>query len=521
MKKEVEPLDAVPSKRLFLSIIADYDLNRSICELIDNSLDTWVKSGKNKPLSIEIQLDENQQTILFRDNAGGVKKDDMKVVVGPGQTSNLPTDPVIGIFGVGTKRAVVALAQDIKIITRYAKEGTYQVEFDDNWIKNDESWNLPLYKVDDIDEGTTVISLQRLRLHVDQTGIQNLKYYIQATYARFLKNSQLSIIVNAKKMQPVTFENWAYPPEYEPRRYFGDLPTDDGRIVKVEVIAGLSKESSPVGEYGVYFYCNDRLISKALKSYEVGFSKGQAGLPHPSMSLAKIILSLQGEATLMPWNSSKSAVNPNHNIFLSLREWLVQIVKDYTSLSRRFEGYWPEKVFKYKTGTIKEVPITNFKTARKSYLPPLPESKPRYGKRIKQANKKIAMDKPWTIGLYEGIVAADLIFNQNLEQKNRICLILLDSTLEIAFKEYLVNDSGVAYSDVRWLQISNNRNAVQNEVKRRKRIGLKVWKKIDYYYKLRCKLVHERATVQISDGQIEDYRGVVEGILKQLFGLQL
>jgi hypothetical protein len=31
----------------------------------------------------------------------------------------------------------------------------------------------------------------------------------------------------------------------------------------------------------VYFYCNDRLVARALKSFDVGFMKGYAGLPHP------------------------------------------------------------------------------------------------------------------------------------------------------------------------------------------------------------------------------------------------
>jgi hypothetical protein len=39
MKTEVEQVDATPTKRLFLSIIADYDITRSISELIDNALD--------------------------------------------------------------------------------------------------------------------------------------------------------------------------------------------------------------------------------------------------------------------------------------------------------------------------------------------------------------------------------------------------------------------------------------------------------------------------------------------------
>jgi len=519
MKREVEKLDAIPSKRLFLSIIADYDLNRAICELIDNALDCWVKAGKTKPLKIEIDLDENQQSILMRDNAGGVKKDDMNVIVAPGQTTNLQTDPVIGIFGVGTKRAVVALAQEIRITTRHLKEGTYQVEFDDSWIKSDENWILPLYEVDSINEGTTVISLKGLRMHIDQVGIANLKRYVSETYAKFLANSQLSIIVNSEKVLPISFENWAYPPSYQPRRYFGDIPSDNNMMVNVEITAGLSKESSPTGEYGVYFYCNDRLIAKALKSYEVGFSTGQAGQPHPSISLTKVMVSLKDNAFSMPWNSSKSAINYNHHIFLTIRDLLIQIVKEYAYLSRTFEGDWPEKVFKYDQGLIIDVPVTNF-GIRKSYLPPLPVSKPRYGKVVKQANAKISKTKPWTIGLCEGIIAADLISKQDLEQKNRICLILLDSTLEIAFKEFLVNDSGTSYSDTQLLSIFPNRANVQREVSRYKRIGQEVWKKIDYYYKLRCKLVHERATVSISDSQIKDYREVVEGVLKTLFNLQ-
>ena len=181
MKKEVDVLDAVPSKRLFLSIIADYDLNRSICELIDNSLfDIWVRNGRNKPITVDIEVDIDQQTICILDNAGGVKKDDMKMIVGPGQTSNLPTDEVIGIFGVGTKRAVVALAQDIKITTRHGREKTYQVEFDDTWLQN-ESWDLPLYEVDDISEATTIIDLQRLRLQIGEQELAQLKKHIKAT----------------------------------------------------------------------------------------------------------------------------------------------------------------------------------------------------------------------------------------------------------------------------------------------------------------------------------------------------
>ncbi len=56
----------------------------------------------------------------------------------------------------------------------------------------------------------------------------------------------------------------------------------------------------------------------------------------------------------MPWNSSKSDISTKHEVFLALRNWLVQVVKDYASLSRIWMGDWHDKVFKYDAGTIKE-----------------------------------------------------------------------------------------------------------------------------------------------------------------------
>ena len=98
----------------------------------------------------------------------------------------------------------------------------------------------------------------------------------------------------------------------------------------------------------------------------------------------------------MPWNSSKSDIGTRHEVFLALHAWLVQVVKDYASLSRIWMGDWPNKVFKHATGTIKEVRVNDFPAVKKSFLPPLPKSRPRYGEVITQKNRGIAKKKPWT-----------------------------------------------------------------------------------------------------------------------------
>ena len=281
---------ATPSKRLFLSIIADYDLNRSICELVDNGLDVWVRGGRKSKIAIKVTLDGDQNTICVEDNAGGLPKSELQYIVGPGQTGSAPTDETIGIFGVGTKRAVVALAQDIKISTRFGNEQTYQVDFDEKWLE-EEDWELTLYQVDNIATGTTLVELQKLRIKITDEAIEQLREHLQATYAKFLSASSVMITLNGKRLTPQFFDGWSYPPGYEPRRYHGDLTTAEGRVVHVEAMAGLSDESSPAGgEYGVYFYCNDRLIARALKTFEVGFMRGYAGLPHPKVSLTKVLV---------------------------------------------------------------------------------------------------------------------------------------------------------------------------------------------------------------------------------------
>jgi len=518
LKQEVDVISAIPSKRIYRSIIADYDLSKAICELIDNAVDQWVLDGKETPLAVRIELNCDQQTIRVSDNACGVEKEKLPFIVGPGQTGNDPTERIIGIFGVGTKRAVVALSQDIRITTRYKDQETYRLEYDDEWLMS-EGWELPLYRVDPIEESTTIIDLHRLRFKISQDSIIQLQKHVGETYAQYLVNDNFSITICNKTIKSIFFDNWAYPPEFAPREYFGKIKTPDGNDVHVSVTAGLSIESSPIGEYGIYVYCNERLIVKELKDLELGFVSGIAGQPHPSISLMKIIISLDGEAQSMPWNSSKSGISYQHPVFIALQNWLLRTVKDWASLSRRLESHWQEEVFPYENGEIIKVEIGDFPSARSSYLPSLPKSKLRYIDKIKQANRRLAKDKPWVKGLYEGIIAFDILRKKKFEQGNRIGLILIDSTLEIGFKEYLVNESGNYYSDTELRALFRSRHKLHKLMETDYGINKTELDKVRYYHEIRNKLIHERASISISNEDLSNYRGVVERILHQLYGL--
>lgn len=523
MKVEVSKVNAAPHKRSILSIVADYDLTKSICELIDNALDIWTKTQKRKILSVDIEFDQQQKTIKITDNAGGVEERHLEYLVSLGATGNQQDDPSIGIFGVGTKRAVIALSEDVKIITRSGKKETFLLEFDHRWL-NDDDWHLPYFKVDNIKEGTTIIELRKLLISIEAIDLQILRENLEAIYSRYLDQNNVVITVDDKNLNAKKLENWAFPPSYSPRRYVGLLNTKEGRTVNVEVKAGLSTESSPTkGEWGVYFFCNDRLIANALKTPEVGFIKGIAGQPHPSLSILKIVISLQGVAADMPWNSSKSNINPNHYIFQALRNWMYDVVKNFSSLSRRLESYWQDDVFKYTDGDFVEVEVPDFSITSKSYLIELPTVNERYIDVIKHKNVTVERKKPWTKGITDAIVLVNYIQKQKVHTKSRASLILLDANLEIAFKEYLVNDSGKHYSDGDLAKMFKQRHLVENEIKTHipsGAISTDDWKKIRYYYDLRCKFIHQRATATVTEDDLADYQKVVNKVLKVLFNLK-
>ncbi len=519
MKKKIDDIDASPSKRIYLSIISDYHTVIALCELIDNVIDNWVFEGKKGKLTISIDLDYERQIIKVVDDSGGIKREDLKMIVSPGHSRNEGNDSIIGIFGVGSKRAVIALAEDIKIYSRYKQEKTVLIEINDEWIK-DASWEVPAYEVADIDPNTTRIELTRLRNQIKEEQEGSLIEHLSVTYALLLQTNAIYLKLNGKNISPVIFDSWSFPPDYEPQRISCTLNFQEKGTVEAEFLGGLIQSGDPSGgEYGVYLYCNGRLITRAYKGSEVGFRALRAGHPHPSASLARVIIKLSGPALLMPWNSSKSGVNDKHTTYQKVLSHIDQLLTHYATLSKRWSGSWETAVFQYTTGDIKNVKGIDIST--RLLLPVIHKTIQRkYPEIIKKANRNLANQKPWVKGLYEAVIAVHELPKLKLEQNNRISLLILDNNLEIAFKEYLINESSAVYSEERLTNIMKNRHEVHKEIQKSIKFNKEVWKKIEYFYKLRSELMHKRATVNISDEDLANFQAVVIYALSKMFKLK-
>ena len=288
------------------------------------------------------------------------------------------------MFGVGTKRATVALANIIEIKTRIKGKRTKILKYDEDWVVKDPSWYITPYEAEnyeeEISESNTQVNLSNLRKSFDDHYINKIKKYFSQIYAYYLHEGILILKVNEEQIKPHFYDNWTYAPSYNPTKYSGFVQIGL-RKVKVEIYSGLSNKSSASDDWGVHIYCNKRLIGKNLKTEEVGFGNGQAGKPHVSISLLNVLVFLSGDAELMPWNSSKSEINYSHELFKKIQSSIKEAVINNAKISRALEGKWNEELFKYSTGEIKEQFVT-FDKGLKKNLPPIPPSKKTDEKKI-------------------------------------------------------------------------------------------------------------------------------------------
>ena len=226
----------------------------------------------------------------------------------------------------------------------------------------------------------------------------------------------------------------------------------------------------------------------------------------------------------MPWNSTKNGINFGQVPFQHVRPTLIPLVSHFSKLSRRLKNDWDREVYRHNTGAIQKIEPADVASKARIVLPPLPRVRKPQVEHLKSHNKKQIHDMPWTLGLVEAIGAVQVITRQRFDTKNRIALILLDSNFEIALKEFVVHRKDLfptgKFHDAAIQQLFKNRPNVITAVTQKVAIPEKLLNKAQHYYGLRNKLIHERATVGITDLDVDNYRSTIEKILTILFGLK-
>ena len=117
----------------------------------------------------------------------------------------------------------------------------------------------------------------------------------------------------------------------------------------------------------------------------------------------------------------------------------------------------------------------------------------------------------WVRGLCEAYMAEGILNSRkDLVQQGRLSLIILDSTVEIALKDYLAHESPDPLGDDKLRELFVNRIKVYD--KAQKTLGLpdEFWRKMKYFYQLRCELIHKRSASDVHPEDIDNFRRAVQ-----------
>ena len=145
-----------------------------------------------------------------------------------------------------------------------------ELDITKEWLESDD-WRLAAYEIPDIDRGTTQVDISRLRRPFVGTDIGALRAHFGEVYSWFIREG-CAIELNGVVIEPLEFDSWSYPEGFAPKRltYGVEIPPD-GKV-DVDITVGLITDRVPEEDnYGVYFYCNNRLIVKELRSRQVGY----------------------------------------------------------------------------------------------------------------------------------------------------------------------------------------------------------------------------------------------------------
>jgi hypothetical protein len=173
------------------------------------------------------------------------------------------------------------LGERVEIKTRHKREKSIQIDITSEWLAEQGAWDLPIYEVPDLDPGCTLVDVSKLRQSFTPEDVESVRTHLSETYDWYLRNG-CEIRLNGTAVPPTSFEKWAYPPGFEPQEATLQIYPTVADSLTVSIVGGLIVDRDPEkANYGVYVYCNDRLVVKETANAR----RGVLG-PRPALCLA-------------------------------------------------------------------------------------------------------------------------------------------------------------------------------------------------------------------------------------------
>jgi len=411
--------NASPTKAFFVRMLTrDISLDDCILDLVDNSIDgAWKVSGE-KPhdlrsdsslskYEVSISISENGFTIS--DNCGGITLDDAAnyAFTFGRREQQERGDFSVGVYGIGMKRAVFKLGNQIEIASTYREAHSleaFKVPINvENWLLDDTgAWDFDIEEnVPSASPGVSItvreLTPETSAKFSDPSYVRSLRRVLGRDYMVPLMRG-LSIIVNG-----IRVSGWNL--DLRENESFAPMRDDykDGSV-SVEILAGMAAlppddrepdDEKPTRDVsGWYVMCNGRVVLAADTTTLTGWG---AMLPrwHKQYSgFAGIVMFNSEDPSLLPMTTTKRNVDVSSAVYQRAlvgmhkptRAWI-----DYTNARKQN----PEAVRQIEE-TVRKVDAFSVTKRQEIRLPKV--EKPRSRERMANVNYSVPLVKLRALG---------------------------------------------------------------------------------------------------------------------------
>jgi len=305
-------IDASPNKNFFIkTLVKDIHLIDAILDLIDNSIDSYIRNKLSDKKTISVTLSKDK--FVIEDNCGGMSKESIANRV---FRFGLPAKPgegrTIGVYGIGLKRSIFKMGEEI-LIESDDNKNYCAIRIGKDWLEDEENWKLKF----DIIKSTkgkpfTKITIKQLFQNVagemETTTFENeLRDRIKQTYSIFIED-RVNIIVNEIPIEPYDFSFLDDGKNFVP---FHKIYKFNG--VEVEIYAGYNLDEP----YGWFVFCNDRLVIRNDTSTNTGWGGPVGKIYHYAEDNVFLGLAFfrSDNPLSLPWQTTKENIQFDSPIY--------------------------------------------------------------------------------------------------------------------------------------------------------------------------------------------------------------
>lgn len=262
-----------PKKLLFTTLESDITPKDAVLELIDTFVEWYryykIRGEVQGKRNIKIRICEER--FIIESDYPGPPKDMVHNLLRFGEKVDKGCIS-IGGYGIGTKRAIFRMGQDV-CLESYDSHEYYSVHIDKNWIENENEWDLPLkeepFKGNPFDRILISSFYPEIRAKFKSKAFKTeLTQKVKDNYTFFIEKD-VDIKICEELVKPYDFKFiFKEDKEYQIKPYHKKFILNG---VSAEIFAGFTKwgENDP---YGWYVFGNDRLIVQNDVSNRTGFN---------------------------------------------------------------------------------------------------------------------------------------------------------------------------------------------------------------------------------------------------------